>query len=62
MIPEKKRTTESDCPVCYASHDDEIHEATMRLRDWFHFQVTHHLQQEEMFASANDPVLEARVA
>jgi hypothetical protein len=28
MFPETKRTKESDCPVCYASHDEEIHEAT----------------------------------
>jgi hypothetical protein len=61
MFPETKRTIESDCPVCYAAHDEDIHEATMRLRGWFHYQVTHRLQEEEFFDSANG-LLEARVA
>jgi hypothetical protein len=62
MFPETKRTTDSDCPVCYAVHDEEIHEATMRLRGWFHRQVMHHLREEEFFATASNRVLEARVA
>ena len=53
MLQETKRIKEVDCPVCYSTHDEEIHEATLRLRDWFHHQVTHRLQEEEFFASAN---------
>jgi hypothetical protein len=52
MFPENKRKAESDCPVCYASHDEEIHEATMRLRGWFHRQVTHRLKEQEFFEAA----------
>jgi hypothetical protein len=62
MFPETKRTIESECPVCYAIHDDEIHEATMRLRGWFHHHVTHRLREEEFFAGAHADVMQARVA
>ena len=61
MFPETK-LAQKDCPVCYADHDEEIHEATMRLHDWFHHQVTHRLKEEEFFADANAGVLKARVA
>ena len=55
---------EGECPVCYAAHDDEIHQATLRLHRWFHYHVTHRLEQEEFFAAAQEPpqVIEARVA
>jgi hypothetical protein len=62
MFPETKRTVEKDCPVCYAIHDEEIHEATLRLHGWFREQVTHFLRQEELFATANSSVKQARVA
>jgi hypothetical protein len=63
MFPEKKRIAEKDCPVCYAAHDEEIHEATLRLRHWFHNYVTRHLEQEEFFAgTANEEYVSARVA
>jgi hypothetical protein len=62
MFPETKRTHEKDCPVCYAAHDEEIHEATIRLRGWFRQQVTHHLREEEFFATAADGIPETRVA
>ena len=62
MFPETKRTNEKDCPVCYAAHDEEIHEATLRLRGWFRPYVTHQLQEEEYFATDNDAALETPVA
>ena len=62
MFPETKRTKDSDCPVCYAAHDEEIHEATMRLRGWFRHLVTHSLREEEFFATADEGTLETRVA
>ena len=27
------------CRVCLLEHDDEIHAATLSIRDWFHAQV-----------------------
>jgi hypothetical protein len=29
-----------DCKVCMVPHDDEIHAATLSLREWFHYEVT----------------------
>jgi hypothetical protein len=63
VFQEPKHKHEPDCPVCYAPHDDEIHEATLRLRGWFHRQVTHSLREQEFFAAANNGgVLKSRVA
>jgi hypothetical protein len=59
MFHETKRKAESDCPVCYATHDEEIHEATMRLRGWFRQQVNHSLREEE---NSTSDTLQARVA
>ncbi len=28
------------CKVCLVPHDDEIHAATLSVRNWFHEQVT----------------------
>ncbi|HJZ97667.1 MAG TPA: hypothetical protein VKE70_14255 [Candidatus Solibacter sp.] len=62
MFPETTCFNEVECPICYARHDEEIHEATLRLRNWFHHQVTHRLHEEEFFETANASMLEARVA
>ena len=29
-----------ECKVCLAPHDEETHEATLRVRQWFRDQVT----------------------
>jgi hypothetical protein len=42
--------SESECAVCYATHDDEIHEATLRIHQWFCGQVTHHFEDDVFFA------------
>ena len=63
MFQDSKRKHDSDCPVCYAPHDEEIHEATLRLRGWFRHQVTHRLEEQEFFANANTGgALKSRVA
>ena len=28
------------CKICLVQHDDEIHAATLSVRNWFHEQVT----------------------
>jgi len=48
MFQEKNRSKEIDCPVCYDAHDEEIHQATLRLRGWFRHYVTHTLAEDEM--------------
>jgi hypothetical protein len=32
-----------DCKVCYVPHDDEIHEATLRIRHWLKRELTRKL-------------------
>ena len=36
-----------ECDVCCASHDEDIHEATLSVHRWFHHQVTRYLFDEE---------------
>lgn len=52
MFPELHCSADVDCPVCYDTHDEEIHAATLRLRGWFHRQVTHSLEEGEFFSAA----------
>ena len=33
-------STACECHVCMVAHDDEIHEATLSLREWFRSEVT----------------------
>ena len=37
---------DAECEVCYADHNDENHEATLRVHRWFHYQVTRRLDDE----------------
>jgi hypothetical protein len=49
MYDETKSDSECECAVCYAAHDDEIHEATLRIHRWFCGQVTHRFEPEVFF-------------
>ena len=40
MLKESKPRAAAECKVCFAPHNDEIHEATLRVRRWFRYQVT----------------------
>ena len=63
MFPEIHCPADVDCPICYDTHDEEIHAATLRLRGWFHHQVTHRLEEEEFFgAMAPEPFAEIQLA
>jgi hypothetical protein len=33
-----------ECPVCLGPHDDEIHQATDSIREWFRSEVTRYLE------------------
>jgi hypothetical protein len=37
-----------DCTVCLVPHDDEIHQATLNLREWFRYEVTKYFFEEEV--------------
>jgi hypothetical protein len=36
-----------DCDVCLVPHDEEIHAATLSLREWFKYEVTKYFFEEE---------------
>jgi hypothetical protein len=42
--------SEPECAVCYGAHDAEIHEATLRIHQWFCSQVTHQFEDDVTFA------------
>jgi hypothetical protein len=46
MRKKRKSDSESECDVCYAAHDEEIHQATIRIRQWLSRQVNHRFDEE----------------
>ena len=34
------------CPVCLGAHDEEIHRATVNVRQWFRGEITKRIQGE----------------
>ncbi len=50
MVNDGKFDSESECAVCYATHDEEIHEATLRIHRWFCGQVTHRFEEDVFIA------------
>ena len=38
----------NDCQVCLVEHDDEIHAATLSLKEWFRYEVTKYLYNEDI--------------
>jgi hypothetical protein len=60
MFAESEYTLELECPVCYAAHDEEIHEATLRLHRWYHHHVTHRLEPDD--CATQQQILAAQVA
>jgi hypothetical protein len=53
MFDKKSFDSRSDCAVCYAAHDDDIHEATLRIHQWFCGQVTHRFEKDELEQAAS---------
>jgi hypothetical protein len=41
---ERTSLKKPECAVCYSTHDEEIHEATLRIHRWFRGQVTHNFE------------------
>lgn len=37
-------STLNECPVCLDAHDEEIHQATLSVRQWFRGEVTKSFQ------------------
>ena len=47
MIQDAKKVP--DCKICMVPHDDEIHAATLNIREWFFNEVTKHFEDEEAY-------------
>lgn len=43
---EDSETGGCECPVCLQAHDDEIHAATISIRQWWRERVTRYLRDE----------------
>ena len=44
-----ENSAECECAVCGAVHDEEIHQATLRIHHWFHHQVTHVFEDDALY-------------
>ena len=49
MYDQQENTPESECTVCYAVHDEEIHQATLSIHRWFQHQVTHEFEDDVLY-------------
>jgi len=38
--PQGVRSRYRECPVCFGKHEDQIHEATLSVHQWFRDEVT----------------------
>ncbi len=45
----KNSKKQAECSVCYVAHDDEIHDATLRIHQWFCSQVTHQFEEDLVY-------------
>jgi hypothetical protein len=49
MHDELEGNSERECAVCYAAHDEEIHQATLSIHRWFQHQVTHDFEDDGLY-------------
>ncbi len=49
MSDDLQDAPECECTVCYAAHDEEIHQATLSIHRWFQHQVTHDFEDNELY-------------
>jgi hypothetical protein len=59
MSNDAKMKSKSECAVCYSTHDDEIHEATLRIHRWFSGYVTRNFEDRAILAPELQPELVA---
>jgi hypothetical protein len=50
MLNDAKKKSKPECSVCYSTHDDEIHDATLRIHHWFFGQVTRNFAHDAYVA------------
>jgi hypothetical protein len=59
MSEDLENTPASECTICYADHDEEIHQATLSIHRWFHHQVTHEFEDDALYLRGFDARLAA---
>lgn len=59
MLDELDRASDGECAICYAAHDEEIHQATLSIHRWFHNQVTHDFEDDTLYLPQLDSGLAA---
>jgi hypothetical protein len=47
-MQEEMMAHETECAVCLIEHDEELHEATLRVKTWFRYEVTLGFFEEQM--------------
>jgi hypothetical protein len=50
-------SSESECTVCGATHDEEIHQATLSIHLWFQHQVTHEFDDDGVYLPQCGPLV-----
>ncbi len=59
MSDDPENAPASECTICYAAHDEEIHQATLSIHRWFHQQVTHDFEDDVLYLRGFDARLVA---
>jgi hypothetical protein len=59
MSDDLENKPEFECTVCYAAHDEEIHQATLSIHRWFQHQVTHEFEDDGLYLPQSDARLVA---
>ena len=59
MSDDLENKPDSECTVCYAAHDEEIHRATLSIHLWFQHQVTHEFEDDALYLPPCDARLVA---
>jgi hypothetical protein len=49
MSDDPQKKPDRECRVCYAAHDEEIHQATLSIHLWFQHQVTHDFEDDALY-------------
>ena len=49
MSDKLENASDVECAVCYAAHDEEIHQATLSIHAWFQRQVTHSFPDNALY-------------
>lgn len=55
-MKDSKPKAGAECKVCLALHDDEIHDATLRVKKWFRHHVTRSFVDDSDRSAQGEPL------